>query len=67
MTSNSESKKVIGFSSGDLNGVGLPLLMKIFTDPRILQMCTPILYASGKVVGFYRKDMGLQDWNYNMI
>ena len=67
MTSNSEPKKVIGFSSGDLNGVGLPLLMKIFTDPRILQMCTPILYASGKVVGFYRKDMGLQDWTYNMI
>ena len=67
MTSNSEPKRVIGFSSGDLNGVGLPLLMKIFTDPRILQMCTPILYASGKVLGFYRKDMGLQDWNYNMI
>jgi len=30
-------------------------------------MCTPVLYASGKIVSFYRKDMGLQDWNYNII
>lgn len=67
MTSNTLNKRLIAFSCGDLNGVGLPLLMKIFGDPRILQMCTPILYASGRVVGFYRKDMGLQDWNYNMI
>lgn len=67
MSSNSEHKKIIGFSCGDLNGVGIPLLMKILGDPRILQWCTPVLYAAGKVVGYYRKEMGLQDWNYNII
>jgi 4-hydroxythreonine-4-phosphate dehydrogenase len=62
-----EPKRVIAFSCGDLNGVGIPLLIKIFSDSRMLQMCTPVLYASGKVLNFYRKDMGLQDWNYNII
>ena len=52
---------VLAFSSGDLNGVGLPLLLKLFSDPRMLNRCTPVLYASGRVVGFYRKELGLQD------
>jgi 4-hydroxythreonine-4-phosphate dehydrogenase len=58
---------VLAFSSGDLNGVGLPLLLKLFSDPRMLNRCTPVLYASGRVVGFYRKELGLQDWNYQTV
>jgi len=61
------NQPVLAFSCGDLNGVGLPLLLKIFSDPRMLNQCTPVLYASGRVVGFYRKEMGLQDWNYQTV
>ena len=58
---------VLAISSGDLNGVGLPLLLKLFSDSRMLSRCTPVLYASGRVLGFYRKELGLQDWNYQTV
>ncbi|MFZ9680906.1 MAG: 4-hydroxythreonine-4-phosphate dehydrogenase PdxA [Bacteroidia bacterium] len=58
---------VLAISTGDLNGVGLPLLLKLFSDPRMLQRCTPVLYASGRVLGFYRKELGLQDWTYQTV
>jgi len=61
------NQPVLAISTGDLNGVGLPLLLKIFSDPRMLQRCTPVLYASGRVLGFYRKELGLQDWTYQTV
>ncbi|HSK13690.1 MAG TPA: 4-hydroxythreonine-4-phosphate dehydrogenase PdxA, partial [Phnomibacter sp.] len=52
----SETKKpVIGFSCGDLNGIGLEVIIKTLSDSRILELCTPIIFASNKTVNFYRK------------
>ena len=39
----------IGISHGDLNGVGYEILIKCFSDARIMENCTPILYGSSKV------------------
>lgn len=44
----SEPKK-IAISCGDLNGIGLELLAKIFADERMFQFCTPVLYANGDI------------------
>ena len=35
----------IGVSVGDLNGVGLEVVMKTFADERMLDFCTPVLFA----------------------
>lgn len=60
---NSENKPVIGFSSGDLNGIGIELIIKTLSDNRILELFTPIIFASNKVINFYRKS--LPDHNFN--
>ena len=40
-----------------LNGIGIELIIKTFADNRILDHCTPVIFASNKAVNFYRKAM----------
>jgi 4-hydroxythreonine-4-phosphate dehydrogenase len=60
-----EHKPVIGITCGDLNGIGLELIIKIVGDIRILEICTPVIFASNKAFNFYRKS--LPDLNFNFI
>jgi 4-hydroxythreonine-4-phosphate dehydrogenase len=60
-----ENKPVIGISCGDLNGIGIELIIKTLGDPRILDICTPIIFANNKVINFYRKSV--PDININFI
>lgn len=46
---------MIGFSCGDLNGVGTELIIKTLGDNRILDFCTPVVFASNKLINFYKK------------
>lgn len=48
-------KPVIGITTGDLNGIGLELIIKVFSDNRMLELCTPVVFASNKAINFYRK------------
>src|SRR4051812_31947933 len=57
-------KPVIGFSSGDLNGIGLEIIIKTLSDNRILEMCMPVVFANSKSINFYRKT--LADANLNV-
>lgn len=61
--SNEMQKPVIGFTCGDLNGIGLELIIKTLMDQRILDFCTPIVFASNKSLNFYRK--AIPDSNFN--
>jgi 4-hydroxythreonine-4-phosphate dehydrogenase len=63
MSSISENKPVIGISCGDINGIGLELIIKTVGDSRLLEICTPVIFASNKVLNFYRK--GLPEINFN--
>ncbi len=60
-------KPVIGISCGDLNGIGTELIIKTFSDVRILEHCTPVIYASGKLINFYRKAMPDVNFNYQNV
>lgn len=59
-----EQRPVIGITCGDLNGIGLELIIKCFSDNRILELCTPVIFASNKAVNFYRKTIGETHFNY---
>ena len=46
-----EAKKIkVGISVGDLNGIGCELIFKSFLDPRMLELCTPVIFASNKTI-----------------
>jgi len=57
----------IGITIGDLNGIGPEIILKTFTDGRILRMGTPIIYASAKVLRRWRKFMDMEDLPINPI
>lgn len=50
-----EKKIKIGISIGDLNGIGGELIVKTFSDNRLLEFCTPIVFASTKTMSFLKK------------
>lgn len=55
---NTEIRKpVIGFTCGDLNGIGLELIIKSLSDSRILEFLIPVVFASNKSINFYRKGL----------
>ena len=60
-------KPVIGITSGDLNGIGIELIIKAFADNRILDACTPVIFASNKVINFYRKSVPEINLNFQSI
>ena len=63
----SQTKPVIGVSCGDLNGIGIELIIKTFSDPRIFEHCTPVIFASNKAINFYRKSIVEINFNYQSI
>lgn len=64
----SEQKRpMIGISVGDLNGIGIEIIIKTFSDSRILELCTPIVFASNKVINFYKKSIPELNLNYTNI
>src|SRR5258705_999376 len=60
----SQTKPIIGISCGDLNGIGIELIIKTFSDNRILEQCTPVIFASNKAINFYRKSVPEINFNY---
>ncbi len=44
----------IGFSVGDINGIGIEVILKALSDNRILDHITPVIYGSSKVLNFYK-------------
>lgn len=46
---------IVGISVGDLNGIGVEVILKTFEDPRMLEMCTPIIFANVRMLSFLKK------------
>ena len=56
-----DNKKIrIGITHGDINGIGYEVILKTFSDPAMLELCTPIVYGSPKVAAYHRKAMDIQ-------
>ncbi|MCT4561184.1 MAG: 4-hydroxythreonine-4-phosphate dehydrogenase PdxA [Crocinitomicaceae bacterium] len=54
----------VGITIGDINGIGPEVIIKAFADNRILQGCTPVIYASAKTLSFHKKNMHGEDIQY---
>ena len=62
-----ENDKIrIAITHGDTNGIGYETIFKIFSDPAMLELCTPIIYGSPKIAAYHRKTLGLQT-NFTII
>jgi len=60
-------KPVLGITIGDINGIGPELIMKVFADDRLLNLCTPVIYGNNRVFSFYRRFLNHNGFNYSQI
>ncbi len=51
------NKIVVGITQGDTNGVGYEIIIKSLSSPGILDICTPVIYGSSKIFGYYKKQL----------
>ena len=65
MSDTTLHKPIIGISLGDINGIGPEVVIKALSDARILDMITPVVYGSTKVLGFYRKALKMNNFQYH--
>ena len=50
----------IGLSQCDTNGIGWEVILKILSDSRIAELCTPVVYGSSQAAAYYERT--LQDY-----
>jgi 4-hydroxythreonine-4-phosphate dehydrogenase len=60
-------KPVIGITIGDINSIGIELIIKTFSDNRMLEICTPVIFASNKTINFYRKITTENNFTYQSL
>ncbi len=63
----SDEKIIVGISQGDINGIGLEVIIKSMLDPTIFEICTPVVFGSNKTASFHRKALGIEDFSFNQI
>lgn len=60
-------KLKIGISIGDINGIGLEVILKTLADKRILDWCVPVLYGSTKVASYHKNIIKVKDLTLHNI
>jgi 4-hydroxythreonine-4-phosphate dehydrogenase len=62
------SEKIkIGISIGDINGIGLEVIIKTLADAAVYNYCTPIVYGHTKLASFYRRTIGLDELSFYVV
>jgi len=67
MSVPTDNKPIIGFSCGDINGIGIELILKVLSDNRVLDIFTPVVFANNKAINFYRKTLPEVNLNFSAI
>lgn len=57
----------VGITHGDINGIGYEVIMKALDNPAMLELCTPIVYGSSKVLSYHRKALDIANVSFNMV
>lgn len=62
-----EGRIKVGITCGDINGVGIEIIMKTFLDNRMHQVCTPVIYCSNKMISAHRKALNQTEFQYQTV
>lgn len=64
--SEPNNKPIIGISAGDLNGIGMEIIIKTFDNPEMMNLCTPVVFASSKAASYHRNAINRKNFNFNI-
>lgn len=60
------NKIKIGISIGDINGIGLEIILKTLSNKKICDLCTPVIYGSSKVISYHKNIVDV-DIQYQVV
>jgi 4-hydroxythreonine-4-phosphate dehydrogenase len=60
-------KPVVGISLGDLNGIGPEIVVRSLGDPKILDICTPVVFGSQRSMNFFKKALHEAHFNFQTV
>ncbi|NUM31078.1 MAG: 4-hydroxythreonine-4-phosphate dehydrogenase PdxA [Bacteroidetes bacterium] len=61
------NKTIIGITSGDINGVGMDIILRTFSFNEMYEKFTPVLYANVHVFKFYKNLLNLENQPFYKI
>ena len=61
------TKPIVGITCGDLNGIGMEVIIKALEDERVAELCTPVVFASSKLASYHRNAIDKRDFNFNVV
>ena len=53
----SDNRLKIGITQGDPNGIGWEVILKSLADPRLTDLCTPVVYGSPETAAHYQQTL----------
>ena len=59
-------KPVIGITCGDLNGIGMEVIISMLEDTRLTELCTPVVFASSKLASYHRNAIDKRDFQFQL-
>ncbi len=63
---NEENKRLrVGITIGDTNGIGIEVALKAVSVPEMMDMCTPLIYGSSKIISYHRNACNLPGFQIN--
>lgn len=67
MQTESNQLTKVGISIGDINGIGIEVILKSILDNRIFELCTIIIYGSYKTISYHRKALNISNLSLHKI
>jgi 4-hydroxythreonine-4-phosphate dehydrogenase len=67
MSERKDEKIRVGITSGDPNGVGIETIIQVFSDSRVSEGITPVIYANPEIIKHYKKVTGTEEFAYNSV
>lgn len=58
---------LIGITVGDLNGIGMEVIIKTLREPGINELCTPVVFGSAKTASYHRKALNAMDFSFQVV
>jgi len=60
-------KPKIGITIGDLNGIGIEVIMKTFVNEKMFDFCVPVVYGSSKAFSYHKNLLVMKDFQFNIV
>jgi 4-hydroxythreonine-4-phosphate dehydrogenase len=57
----------VGITHGDFNGISYEVILKTLADPRICELCTPLVYGSSKIASYHKKTISIPEYLLNVV